>query len=103
MILTAVKPDEFGIVVGFKHETLQCSVCQDMECAGRRRCNVFEGDSCAEIRPSFAGRIARIAFRSQLRQAKRAALRRNSTLQEILGQPPYPARSAACALNATHR
>jgi hypothetical protein len=32
MILTAVKPDEFGMVVGFKHETFQCSVCQDMEC-----------------------------------------------------------------------
>jgi hypothetical protein len=32
MILTAVKPDELGMVVGFTHETFQCSVCQDMEC-----------------------------------------------------------------------
>ena len=32
MILTAVKPDEFGMVVGFTHETFQCSVCQDVEC-----------------------------------------------------------------------
>jgi hypothetical protein len=32
MILTAVKPDEFGMVVGFTHETFQCSRCQDMEC-----------------------------------------------------------------------
>src|SRR6516225_6876338 len=32
MILTAVKPDEFGMVVGFTHETFQCSVCHDVEC-----------------------------------------------------------------------
>jgi hypothetical protein len=32
MILTAVKPDQFGMVVGFTHETFQCSLCQDMEC-----------------------------------------------------------------------
>ena len=32
MILTAVKPDEFGMVMGFTHETFQCSVCHDVEC-----------------------------------------------------------------------
>jgi hypothetical protein len=32
MILTAVKPDEFGMVVGFTHETFQCSLCEDVEC-----------------------------------------------------------------------
>jgi len=31
MILTAVKPDDAGMVVGFRHETLQCSVCRDTE------------------------------------------------------------------------
>jgi hypothetical protein len=31
MILTAVKPDDAGLVAGFKHETLQCSVCRDTE------------------------------------------------------------------------
>jgi hypothetical protein len=31
MILAEVKPDGAGMVAGFKHETLQCSVCQDIE------------------------------------------------------------------------
>ena len=31
MILTAVKPDDAGMVGSFRHETLQCSVCQDIE------------------------------------------------------------------------
>ncbi len=31
MILTAVKPDDAGMVAGFRHETLQCSVCRDIE------------------------------------------------------------------------
>jgi hypothetical protein len=31
MILTAVKPDGAGMIGGFRHETLQCSVCQDIE------------------------------------------------------------------------
>jgi hypothetical protein len=31
MILAEVKPDDGGMVAGFKHETLQCSVCQDIE------------------------------------------------------------------------
>jgi len=31
MILTAVKPDDAGMVGSFRHETLQCSVCQDVE------------------------------------------------------------------------
>ena len=31
MILTAVKTDDGGMVAGFKHETLQCSVCRDIE------------------------------------------------------------------------
>jgi hypothetical protein len=40
MILTAVKPDDAGMVAGFKHETLQCSVCRDIE-----RRFVYGGDS----------------------------------------------------------
>jgi hypothetical protein len=31
MILAEVKPDDAGMVAGFKHETLQCSVCGDIE------------------------------------------------------------------------
>jgi hypothetical protein len=31
MILAEVKPDDGGMVAGFKHETLQCSACQDIE------------------------------------------------------------------------
>jgi hypothetical protein len=31
MILAEVKPDDVGMVAGFRHETLQCSVCRDIE------------------------------------------------------------------------
>src|SRR5262245_5631859 len=31
MILIAVKPHDVGMVPGFRHETFQCSVCQDIE------------------------------------------------------------------------
>jgi hypothetical protein len=31
MILAAVKPDDAGMVAGFKHETLHCLVCRDTE------------------------------------------------------------------------
>ena len=31
MILTAVKPDDAGMVAGFRHETLHCLVCRDTE------------------------------------------------------------------------
>jgi hypothetical protein len=31
MILTAVTPDDAGMVAGFKHETLHCRVCRDTE------------------------------------------------------------------------
>jgi Thioesterase superfamily len=88
MILAEVKPDDAGMVVGFKHETLQCSVCRDIE-----RAFLFDDPSTRNATGRYAYK-ARMPFlpRTRFSPAQRCLLQRRRK-RLVGGDQPLAFRS----------
>jgi hypothetical protein len=90
MILAEVKPDDAGMVAGFKHETLQCSVCRDIE----RRFVFGRGSSEKPGVPPVPARPQQPAVYSSPNEAIFASAPRSSSFpQSISSSPPRSSSS----------
>ena len=101
MILTAVTPDDAGMVAGFKHETLQCSVCGDIE-----RRFVYSRETSEKAKPPLISALAqRNVISSTSVEAISSPSPHSSMPQGIVASPSesFSAREAIASVTSWGR
>jgi hypothetical protein len=96
MILKAVKPDDAGMVAGFRHETLHCLVCRDTE---HRFVYSRESSEKPEL-PLISALPQQDVISSTLVEAISSSSPRPAMPQDIIASPPesFSAREAIASV-----
>jgi hypothetical protein len=91
MILTAVVPDDAGMVAGFRHETLHCRVCRDIE-----HRFVYSRESSEKAESPFISALPQQVISSTSHETISSSSPHSSMPQGIVASPPdsFSAREA---------